>query len=110
MAGKSQLSNRKEPETVSARVTADEKRWVREQAESLGLAPSAFARQRILGEQLRHADKTHALVRGLSKVGNSLNQLAHVASRSGQVAHLDTLQPVLAQLTDVLRQLSRKQR
>lgn len=110
MAGKREPSARKEPETVTARVTAAEKAWIAQQAKSLGIAPSVFARHRILGEQPRHADKAYALARGLSSCGSNLRQLAQVANRSGQVAHLEALQPVLAELTDLLRQLSRKRR
>ena len=110
MAGKAKPTNRQKPETVSARVTIEEKRWVQQQAASVAMKPSEFARHRILGEQLRHTDKTYALVRALSASGTSLNQIARAASRAGQVEVLEAVMPLVADITDIIRRLKPERR
>lgn len=93
---------------LSTRVDPDEMSAIEHAAAGLAMSKSTYVRQRVLGDKMRHADKTQALVRALSACGNNLNQLAKVAHRSGQVAQVEALAPVLSDLTSVLRQLGRK--
>ena len=68
--------------TITLRLSADEYRHLKQQAEATGLKMEPLLRQLIMGVNLRPRppDSYAALLRELSAIGNNINQLAHQAN------------------------------
>ncbi len=92
----------------SLRLTAGERAVVRAKAHAAGLSVSELLRRSVLGQRVRvrPGQVRRDAVYQLSKIGNNLNQLAHVANAAGQVRAEERLEAALEELRSVLTELS----
>lgn len=89
---------------VEVRVSAAEKRGLRDAAAEAGLTVSEYVRRRSLGQPVvARADReTRVLLR---RIGVNLNQLARAANTSGSAAPERLLREALAEVRRVLAEL-----
>lgn len=92
---------------VHVRVSAEQRRKIRERAAECGLPVSTFVRKVALGSVPRARPRRleKEAVYHLGRIGNNLNQLTRVANASGLVAEERHLRAVTEELLAALRRL-----
>ncbi len=92
---------------VHVRVTADQRRKIRERADECGLPVSTFVRKVAMGSipRARPRRLEKKAVYHLGRIGNNLNQLARVANASGQVSEERHLRVITEELLAAIRRL-----
>lgn len=87
---------------LTVRFTEREYAALQQKAAAAGFKMEPFVRSLVDGCEIkpRPPDSYKDLARELSAIGNNLNQIAHIANRTGQVT-----QRQLQQATDLMRQI-----
>lgn len=87
---------------LTVRFTEREYAALQQKAAAAGFKMEPFVRGLVDGCEIkpRPPDSYKDLARELSAIGNNLNQIAHIANRTGQVT-----QRQLQQATDLMRQI-----
>lgn len=87
---------------LTVRFTEREYAALQQKAAAAGFKMEPFVRSLVDGCEVkpRPPDSYKDLARELSAIGNNLNQIAHIANRTGQVT-----QRQLQQATDLMRQI-----
>ncbi|CAH2606398.1 MobC family plasmid mobilization relaxosome protein (plasmid) [Rhodovastum atsumiense] len=95
----------------TVQLTPHERMALEQRAESHCLTMAAYVRARCLNGHLPPADRTctraeqRELVAALARIGNNLNQLAHHANATGEIASARALRAALAELGEATRRI-----
>ena len=95
-------------EALLVRLAPDERRTIRERAHFCGKGASTYMREVALGAvpKARPQRLEQKAIYHLSKIGNNLNQLAHVANGTGRLGDARQIMRALEELTEVIRRLA----
>ncbi len=104
--GMPRSNRRRRTETLSVRLTTDERGQIEQRAAELGLKVRDYGRRMMLnGGEIANPRNRDAAIAALAKLafqtrrlGISLNQIAHTANATGAVPLAATLKPILDDL------------
>jgi hypothetical protein len=90
------------------RLSPEERRRIRERADECGIGASTYMRETALGSipRARPRRLEQKAVYHLGRIGNNLNQLAHIANATGRLDSSRRLDEVLTQLLAAIRRLA----
>lgn len=102
-------ADRRHPRKI--RFTPEEWATIVARAADCGTPPARYVREAALGEtpRVRRPRANAELLRLLTRIGNNLNQLTHLAHRHDDLPNATTLQSVLHTVLEVARTVDRRE-